>query len=150
MTALPKPKREKDSDYLEYIRKQPCLAKSLLVNTCSDSAVDAHHVVNHGKGKVGSKVDDRMAVPLCRFHHEIYHRLGLDEFEARYAVILNYEVVRLNRAYRPSVKKKREKQPKVLRIEVYCQCKRTHKLTPGKFNGGSWNCPVLRHRVTVA
>lgn len=147
MTALPKPKREKDSDYLEYIRKQPCL-----VRLCQElSSVDAHHVITKGQGKVGSKVDDRLTVPLCRYHHEIYHRFGMDEFESRYGLILSYEIVKLTREYRPPVKKrKREKQPQVLRIEVYCQCKRTHKLTPGKFNGGSWNCPVLRQRVTVA
>jgi hypothetical protein len=152
MSALPKPRRERDEDYLAYIREHDCLLSGKQDIVCNNllMPIDPHHVTAKGHGKTGSKADDKRAIPLCRFHHDLYHLIGLEEFELRYAVILEYEIIKLNRAYRAPKKATREKQPKVLRIEVFCACKRTHKLTPGKFNSGSWNCPVLRQRVSIA
>lgn len=148
---LEKPKRERDSDYLAYIREQPCLAG----NRCTDKeSVDAHHVIAKGQGKVGSKVDDRMTVPLCRHHHDLYHRIGMDEFEARFAVILNYEIAKLNREYRAPKKAKREKPVGIVSIDVRCRCaQKTHHFPPSKVihteTGLYWQCPVLHEMVIV-
>jgi hypothetical protein len=147
---LEKPRRVKDQDYIDFVKSRPCLLLGKFDHVCS-GPIDPNHITPRMGGKVGSKTDDKRALPFCRSLHDVYHILGsIEAFEARYPVILEYEIIRLQRAYRAPKKATREKQPQVVRIEVFCACKRTHKLTPGKFNSGSWNCPVLRQRVSIA
>ncbi len=123
---LEKPKREKDAAYLEFIRQQPCLV-------CGETeGIDAHHVLERGQGKVGSKADDRRSVSLCREAHQQYHQLGRARFEEMHGLDLEVEIQRLNRLYRPIAKQKREPGIKA-RVEIsHCPCRKVHKLPPSK------------------
>lgn len=76
--AFPKPVRIEDPDYLRFIRRQPCVA-------CG-CASQAHHVVPPGGGKVGRKVSDYRAVPLCAWCHRKYHSHGRAAFEAVFRI----------------------------------------------------------------
>lgn len=62
---IPKPKRQKDPEYIKYIKGHCCLL-------CMAEGVDAHHIITRGAG--GS---DYTTVPLCRACHSKVHRLGL-------------------------------------------------------------------------
>jgi len=68
--ALPKPRRQADPAYLDYVRSHFCL-----VPGCRRKA-EAHHLVSRGAG--GS---DYTAVPLCREHHWAVHNAGPEHFE---------------------------------------------------------------------
>lgn len=148
MTMLPKPTREKDDDYLAFVKRRPCL-----VHECKGVDVDAHHVREKGKGGIGTKPSDRRTVPLCRKHHDFYHQQGRANFERDFAIILEYEIERLNKAYTrlPQPRRARSVQPKIRRIEVTCVClRRSHKLAPSKLQGKTFRCPVTNQMVKVA
>ncbi len=117
MTALvysiPKPVRELDSAYLSYVRKQPCCVSGR-------TPVDAHHV---GRGGVGTKPSDRMAIPLHRDYHREFHDFGLAAFEAKYQINCAEIVLKLNRGYR-APKPRKVAKPSVL--EVRCSCGKRH------------------------
>lgn len=150
MTAIPKPQRVKDEDYKAYVKSHNCLLLGKYGHVCS-GPVEPHHVTPKMQGKVGSKPSDDRCLPFCEALHRQYHYLGsIEAFEQRYPVILEYEILRLQRAYKPPVKAKRELKPGVIWHVVRCACKRTHKLTPGKFNGRSFLCPITRARVEIA
>jgi hypothetical protein len=75
--------KEREPEYLEWIRTGSCLA-------CGARPVHAHHAGPHG---LGAKAPDRQAVPLCWEHHArespvSVHALGPDEFERRFSVKL--------------------------------------------------------------
>ena len=70
---FPKPKREKDEKYLEWVRSQKCLVK-----TCNKQAEAAHF---HSRGAGGS---DYSARPLCRIHHIEEHTIGKHTFNKKY------------------------------------------------------------------
>lgn len=55
--------RQRDTDYMAWVRRQPCSAKGM--GTCS-GRVEADHT---GKRGVGQKADDRTCIPLCHKHH---------------------------------------------------------------------------------
>lgn len=139
MVAIPKPIREEDEAYLDYVRSKPCLI-------CGTSPVDANHVHRKGHGKTGGKTHDTRTVPLCRNHHQQYHDNGRAWFELFHGIDLEREIARLRGSYRPQRKQQRELQPKVLHIAVRCICKQIHKLPPSKVNGG-WQCPLSKRRV---
>ncbi len=79
--AFPKPKRQQDSAYLDWIRLQPCLIDR--------AAAQAHHTVPVGAG--GS---DYRTLPFCPRHHAELHRIGPRTFEVRYRIDLIEEVLR--------------------------------------------------------
>ena len=83
---LPKPQRREVPDYLKWIRKQPCI-----VPKCYRKA-QASHIVFDGQGKIGSKVQDSQAVPMCFIHHATYHMQGRDIFEQTFGLNL-YQIV---------------------------------------------------------
>jgi len=70
---LLKPSRIEDKEYLEYIRKTPCLV-------CRHDA-ESHHLIT--RGAFGS---DYTAIPLCRRCHSHWHNLGNTIFEVRYKI----------------------------------------------------------------
>lgn len=152
---LEKPRRVKDQDFLDYVKSRPCLLLGKYGHVCS-GPVDANHITPKGGGKVGSKVDDKRALPFCRALHEHYHFLGsVDAFEKRFPVILEFELLRLQHDYRAPKKTKREQRVGVLHIEVRCRCaEKTHRFAPSKVvhteTGLYWNCPVLHERIEVA
>lgn len=82
-------------NYLDYIRKQRCLV-------CGVDNCDAHHLEARGMGGANTEKKDYSCVPLCRMHHDEYHRNGLREFEYIYKDInlnLYKEAFRLLRDY---------------------------------------------------
>ena len=83
---IPKPKRIKDKEYLEYIREHNCLL-------CRDMG-EPHHLTT--RGSYGS---DYTAIPLCRSHHSSYHDYGIATFEVRYHINVWKEAHRLLEGY---------------------------------------------------
>lgn len=72
-----KKKRELDPKYIAFVKKCPC-------ELCGVYGVDPSHPRGLAWGcGTGLKSDDKYAIPLCRPHHDEYHR-GQDTFEARY------------------------------------------------------------------
>lgn len=62
-----------DPEYLAWIRTQPCI----MCTGWIDPTVEAHH---YGGRAFGTKAPDRLAIPLCLWHHTIgpssVHKLG--------------------------------------------------------------------------
>ena len=90
--------RERDQDYLAYIREQPCCI-------CGDDVhVEAAHLrvgsINDDKPSTGKaeKSSDRWALPLCGRHHREQHAAGNElEWWSSYginpfALALRYQV----------------------------------------------------------
>jgi len=69
---IPKPKRQVDKRYLEYIKTLPCLCKS---SECLGD-IAPHHTSTKGAG--GS---DYLTVPLCGKHHNEAHWMGIKTFQ---------------------------------------------------------------------
>ena len=71
-----RPRRE-EKDHLAFIRTLPCLVKA----PACDGDIQAHHIrytdLRYGKRDLGrERADDWWTVPLCRFHHDLLHRVG--------------------------------------------------------------------------
>lgn len=132
---LIKPKRERDEKYLAWIRTLPCIVTGVrLVD------IEAHHVRAKGEGGVGTKPDDRRAVPLSSAVHRHYHEVGRDLFEAMNGVNLESEILRLNREYQAlNVKPSRSRTQGVrLKLDVtHCpNCNRAHRVPLSKVQFG--------------
>ena len=56
--------RERDTEYMLWVRRQPCAARALDPNC--DGHVQADHA---GRRSIGRKADDRSCIPLCQKHH---------------------------------------------------------------------------------
>jgi len=76
VSALPKPERVRDREYLAFVRTHPCAV-------CNERGVQAHHLKTRAAG--GS---DYHAVPLCADHHVEWHKLGDRTFTERHTVNL--------------------------------------------------------------
>ena len=67
----------KSTVYLKFIRLLPCCA-------CGGTrSIEAAHVGPRG---LGQKVDDKHALPLCRWCHKELHEVGPVEFAQKYAL----------------------------------------------------------------
>lgn len=144
MTAIPKPKRERDEAYLAWIRTLPCLV-------CGGTlSVDAHHVREKGKGGTGTKPSDRRTVPLCREAHSSYHDIGRVRFEATFRLNLEAQILRLNAYYaklqKPAVKKRTIQRMKVaLSIQRCLECGHSHEIPLQKVQKGrTWKFRCIR------
>lgn len=88
MNAFAKPtKAEKRNEpYLEYLRCQRC--DNHKWGVCWGDIVPCHtpHAASNG---MGTKVDDRMAIPMCVGCHNQQHQKGWVSFCKKYG--LNYE-----------------------------------------------------------
>ena len=84
--VLAKPKRIEDTEYLEYIRKTPCL-----INT---KRSDPHHL--RSRGAFGS---DYTAIPLAREFHSELEQIGVKKFEKKYNINVWREAHRLLEGY---------------------------------------------------
>ena len=136
--ALPKKKRVTNRAYVKWIKTLPCLVLNSSVSaTPCILPIDPHHVTPRSLG--GS---DYTCVPLCRRHHDEANNRA--EFEAKYPVVLDYEIVRLNRQYAALNRK-----PKPIRKPVE---KHYHLVKQCAHCGGDhqfpWNkdftCPMRR------
>lgn len=63
---LPKSRRLVIPKYISWVKTQPCAA-------CGMPADDAHHVIGHGQGGMGTKAHDFHVIPLCRADHRELH-----------------------------------------------------------------------------
>jgi hypothetical protein len=52
--------------YIEWVKTLPCVA-------CGRPADDAHHLIGHGQGGMGTKAHDIHVLPLCRADHRELH-----------------------------------------------------------------------------
>jgi DNA recombination protein Rad52 len=66
---LPKEKRIRSKDHLEFVARQPCLV-------CGRKPAHAHHVRFAQPRAMGLKVSDEFTLPLCAGHHDALHRAG--------------------------------------------------------------------------
>jgi len=78
---IPKPKREVDKKYLEYIKTLPCCCQD---HTCTGDIVP-HHTKTRGSG--GS---DYKAVPMCATHHSKVHNTGYGSFQVDNSIDFEY------------------------------------------------------------
>ena len=85
--TFPKPIREVDERFLDFIREQPCCL-------CYRWPTDPHHLDSRGSG--GS---DYSAVPLCRVCHTRAHQLGERLIRQRHGVDMREINARFRRAY---------------------------------------------------
>jgi hypothetical protein len=67
--AVPAPRRYRNKAHLRYISQQPCLL-------CGRKPSDPHHLRHLQPRALGCKASDEFAVPLCRIHHRLVHRVG--------------------------------------------------------------------------
>lgn len=63
----PKLQRWVSEKYLRWVKSQPCCI-------CNSIADDAHHLIGHGQGGIGTKSHDLFTIPLCRIHHDELHK----------------------------------------------------------------------------
>jgi hypothetical protein len=69
VVAVAAPRRYRDREHLRYVAKQPCLV-------CGRKPSDPHHLRYMQPRALGRKASDEFAVPLCRIHHRLVHRVG--------------------------------------------------------------------------
>jgi hypothetical protein len=67
--AVGAPRRYRNADHLRYVAQQPCLI-------CGRKPSDPHHLRHMQPRALGRKSSDEFAVPLCRIHHRLAHRVG--------------------------------------------------------------------------
>lgn len=67
--AVAAPRRYRDKAHLRYVAQQPCLL-------CGRKPSDPHHLRHLQPRALGRKASDEFAVPLCRIHHRLVHRVG--------------------------------------------------------------------------
>ena len=69
MLAIGAPRRYRNREHLRYVAQQPCLV-------CGRKPSDPHHLRFAQPRALGRKASDEFAVPLCRIHHRLVHRVG--------------------------------------------------------------------------
>jgi hypothetical protein len=95
ITALVRdPRPTRHSDYLRFIRRQPCVI-------CGRTwGIESAHTGQRG---LGQKADDMLALPLCREHHRTgntaYHKLG-KRFWSRHGLNRAELIAELQELYR--------------------------------------------------
>ncbi|HCU3672769.1 TPA: DUF968 domain-containing protein [Escherichia coli] len=62
----PKRRRWVNEKYTRWVKTQPCAC-------CGKPADDAHHLIGHGQGGMGTKAHDLFVLPLCRKHQDELH-----------------------------------------------------------------------------
>lgn len=93
---LMKEPRAHDDAFLARIRQLPCIMPS-----CGALAIDAAHIRmtssryrTSGAG-VGQKPHDFWALPLCRYHHRLEHKIGTPRFWETLGMDPHYVALRL-------------------------------------------------------
>lgn len=76
MGSPEKPQTFRSADYLEFIRRQPCVI-------CSGTRCEPHHIWKGTDGGTGKKPSDCYTVPLCNLHHTEVHQYGTETFYKR-------------------------------------------------------------------
>ncbi|HHH1258999.1 TPA: DUF968 domain-containing protein [Yersinia enterocolitica] len=73
---IPKRYRWESRKWLTWVKSQSC-------SGCGGSADDAHHIIGHGQGGMGTKAHDLFSIPLCRGCHDALHA-DMHTWEAEY------------------------------------------------------------------
>ncbi|HHH1510500.1 TPA: DUF968 domain-containing protein [Yersinia enterocolitica] len=73
---IPKRYRWENRKWLTWVKSQAC-------SGCGGSAGDAHHIIGHGQGGMGTKAHDLFTIPLCRGCHDALHA-DMHTWEAEY------------------------------------------------------------------
>jgi len=76
-------KRAVNKELLDYVKTLPCLC-------CTTTPVDAHHVTHQGAG--GKDVATNL-MPLCREHHQEWHKVGPSKMCEKYQSILEWLIL---------------------------------------------------------
>lgn len=122
--ARPKPRRDRDRAYLQWIRELPCIASACAGMITPPGSVDAAHVSYLGAKGLGSKVSDRLCVPLSRAAHTEQHDTNERLWWARLGVDPRSLTAALSDAY-PSV----EAGTAVI-MDFAVRSRRMHRLRP--------------------
>ncbi|MBI5643316.1 MAG: DUF968 domain-containing protein [Deltaproteobacteria bacterium] len=85
--SLCKPKTYRSDKFLRFVRTLPCCV-------CGSPETVAHHTERgmYGGG-IGIKGSDLSGVPLCGYHHQALHTIGVNTFLEKYSV----SIVEVNR-----------------------------------------------------
>jgi hypothetical protein len=67
--AVAAPRRYRNKAHLRYVAQQACLL-------CGRKPSDPHHLRHLQPRALVRKASDEFAVPLCRIHHRLVHRIG--------------------------------------------------------------------------
>lgn len=67
--AVAEPRRYRNKAHLRFVATKACLV-------CGRKPSDPHHLRFLQPRALGRKVSDEFAVPLCRIHHRLVHRVG--------------------------------------------------------------------------
>jgi hypothetical protein len=67
--AVAEPRRYRNKAHLRFVAAKACLV-------CGRKPSDPHHLRFLQPRALGRKVSDEFAVPLCRIHHRLVHRVG--------------------------------------------------------------------------
>ncbi len=81
------PSKLRSPSHLKWVRGHSCCVST---GAC-DANIEAHHVretVDGNGGGIGLKPDDSSAVPLCAFHHQNVHMVGIKTFQALHKIDL--------------------------------------------------------------
>jgi hypothetical protein len=80
--AFPKPQRFESEEYKAWIRTQRCI-----VLRCKQET-EPHHIRYAWNSGAGTKPSDTFCLPCCRAHHDEFHALTREPFEAKYGLDL--------------------------------------------------------------
>jgi hypothetical protein len=80
---FPKPTRERNPAYLQWLRGRRCAVWDCWVRA------EPHHTKT-----VGSGGSDETAIPLCRMHHSQCQHMGNKRFAARYGLDIEWTIAK--------------------------------------------------------
>lgn len=113
MNPQPKPRPNRDEKRLKHCRSLGCLITRFSKDTpaawtehlhvCEwhmfGNGCDPHHIRTGANSGVGTKPGDDRIVPLCRYAHEEYHRIGHWAFEQKYGLDLFDHADRISKEF---------------------------------------------------
>ena len=79
MTAIPKARVWQSEKYRRFVASLECCVPT--TTHSSRETVIPHHTEGGGRRK-----RDDLTIPVCKFHHDIYHDLSRKGFEKKYGV----------------------------------------------------------------
>lgn len=132
MGTLAKPIRRLDPKYIAWLHSQPCVVTGQAVR------IEANHIRQEGHGGVGTKPDDRRALPMTREVHREYHDIGRLAFQFKYGLDLDELIIQHNRKYsagrseRKLAIRSNSVNPSVITIRLRCSCGLDHTFPSSK------------------